>query len=653
MISELILSIVNLQNFNNELHDKCMKLVKERESVYLQIESCQQKFELLQQSIQQQIWLFKYIEHSVCDDSKLSVANIFSSDVDVPNLIDTKWQNVFNKFFKSLSLDPIDKKIKNLHNLSQFKTHTPLTPKLKIAVVMDEFSFAVFSHEADVLQLTIDNYVGEIESFKPDLLLIESAWFGYKKQWKAESSIVGSSVFALIRHCSLNNIITAFWNKEDPTHFEHFLPLARMVNFVFTTEENCVPIYKHLLGHKRVHLLQFAVQPKLHNPVEKYTRQDKFCFAGAYYYQHPERQHDFDKLIDTISKFKQIRIYDRNFRSLSQYNRPFPDAYRSLVGGRLEFREIDRAYKGYKYAINLNTVKLAKTMCSRRIFELMASNTLMVSNWSGGMKNIFGNLVFSSDDPIKLDRYLEVVCNQPIIYSKLCLLALRKVMMNHTYFDRLSILKAAISGNTYVKENMPILIIAMVSTLGDAVSVIQNFNAQTYNNKQLYIVKCFKFGLKNNNPDIKIFINQDKCIDDLVNSKVNNQLLGFFSPVDYYGPNYLLDLSLGVVYSSAHAFGKASYYVAKSKECKVSYIKKRYKPTSYLKLRRSLVRREYVRRNTLQYWLSAPDSATVSWRSMLSIDEFNYCKNGMKNFNHKVKDLVDDLSPQILEALNG
>lgn len=518
---------------------------------------------------------------------------------------------------------------------------------------MDEFSYAVFSNEAELIQLNINDYIAELEQFKPDLLLIESAWFGYKKQWKWEMSIVGPAVFALIRHCSLNRIMTAFWNKEDPTHFEHFLPLARMVDFVFTTEQQCIPTYQYLLGHQRVHLLQFAVQPVLHNPVEKYTRQDKFCFAGAYYYQHPERQDDFDRLINVLKTYKAVKIYDRNFRSLSQYNRPFPERYKSMISGKLEFNEIDRAYKGYKYAINLNTVKEAQTMFSRRAFELMASNTLMISNHSAGLKNTFGALVFSSDNSAQLAHYLQIVCNEPLIYAKLRLLALREVMSKHTYFERMAIIKAVISGNNYINTLTPIVVLAKVTKLSDALMVIKNFNAQSYLNKRLYLVKSFKLRLKNSNPLIKIFGDQDACLADLFDGVVDNQLLGFFSAEDYYGPNYLFDLALAPIYSTAHAFGKASYYVATAKFCKIAYDKKQYKVVHGLKLRRCLVRQEHVRIHTLQHWLNEPETAMVSWGNMLGLDEFNYCQYGMKYYTDEIKQLVDDLDPKNLAEING
>jgi hypothetical protein len=324
-----------------------------------------------------------------------------------------------------------------------------------------------------------------------------------------------------------------------------------------------------------------------------------------------------------------------------------------MIAGKLEFNEIDRAYKGYKYAINLNTVKDAQTMFSRRAFELMASNTLMISNRSAGLKNTFGNLVFSSDNPAELEHYLKIVCNEPLIYAKLRLLALREVMSKHTYFERMAIIKSVISGNNYLNTLAPIVILSKVAKLSDALMVIQNFNTQVYSNKCLYLIQSFKFRLKNSNPLIKIFADQEACLADLFGSVSKNQLLGFFSVEDYYGSNYLFDLALAPMYSTAQAIGKASYYVATAKSCKIAYDKKQYKVVRGLKLRRCLVRQEHVRKHTLQHWLNEPETALVSWDNMLSLDEFNYCKRGMKYYTDEIKQLVDDLDSVALVEING
>ena len=73
----------------------------------------------------------------------------------------------------------------------------------------------------------------------------------------------------------------------------------------------------------------------------------------------------------------------------------------------LPYKQIDRAYKGYTYAMSLNSVKQSQSMFGRRIFELLACNTVTVSNYSRGQRSFFGDLVVCSDEPQEIIRRLE------------------------------------------------------------------------------------------------------------------------------------------------------------------------------------------------------------------------------------------------------
>ena len=119
----------------------------------------------------------------------------------------------------------------------------------------------------------------------------------------------------MTRYCQEKNIPVVFWNKEDPVYTETFMAAARMADVVFTTDIDCIQKYKTQLGHDRVYHLHFAAQPKIHNPIEKYKRKDKFCFAGAYYHRYKQRAAVFDNFAEEFIETKGFDIYDRNYQS--------------------------------------------------------------------------------------------------------------------------------------------------------------------------------------------------------------------------------------------------------------------------------------------------------------------------------------------------
>src|SRR5690606_12295903 len=267
--------------------------------------------------------------------------------------------------------------------------------EIRVACIMDDFTFGSYQPECDLYQLTPGGWKNELKTFQPDLLFIESAWRGKDELWGSKVGHCSQELQNILDWCRVRHIPTVFWNKEDPVHFEMFLTTAKLFHFVFTTDMDCIHRYKASLGHERVYFLPFACQPSLHNPVVQFLRKDAFCFAGAYYQGYPERTRDLESFVQELSRHRPFEIYDRNFRkSDSKYK--FPEAYQPYIIGTLPASEIGRAYKGYRYAINLNSVKQSQTMFARRVYELLGSNTLTISNYSRGVRLMFGELVISS-----------------------------------------------------------------------------------------------------------------------------------------------------------------------------------------------------------------------------------------------------------------
>lgn len=192
--------------------------------------------------------------------------------------------------------------------------------KTRVAAIMDEFTVHSFAPECDLLELSLGNYLKELEEFDPSLIFLESAWRGKENEWGNKVAQTAAPVREIIRWANKHGVKVVLWNKEDPVHYSTFLNTAKLVDHVFTTDIDCVQKYKSDLGHDRVHFLPFACQPYLHNPLELYKRDPGLCFAGAYYRRYPERTRDLESFMAKIPEFKNIEIFDRNFgKSDEQY----------------------------------------------------------------------------------------------------------------------------------------------------------------------------------------------------------------------------------------------------------------------------------------------------------------------------------------------
>lgn len=499
------------------------------------------------------------------------------------------------------------------------------TKQLRVAGVMDEFTFHSYDPECQLLQLHPEHCIEQLEQFKPHLLFIESAWQGLDQLWKQKISTNGPEINACIDWCRRNGVPTLFWNKEDPVHFGTFVPLAKQVDYVFTTDIDCVPKYKFHVGHDRVFFLPFAAQPKTHNPIEIYDRKDAFNFAGSYYLRYPERQRDFASLIDAVKDLRPIDIYDRNADNPHPHY-AFPDEYKPMILGKLPFAEIDRAYKGYRYGINMNTIKQSQTMFARRVYELLASNTIVVSNFSRGARLLFGDLIVSSDSQGQLAERMRTIVEDEVQYRKLRLLGLRKVMTEHTYAQRLAYIQAKLTGQRFAVHQPPVVLVAQVQNEQEQQCILDSFRRQQYENKQLYLIAPQAMSVAGSDDVIRYDALEDAL--QAMNSLPKDALVGVLHVDDYYGAHYLTDLALASTYSSAPAFGKLARYCVQDGISVLVQDSHQYKETTTLPLRAALVRSSAWQEKRLGDSWTDPGQIFIQLPGMLAIDEFNYIENG-------------------------
>lgn len=506
----------------------------------------------------------------------------------------------------------------------------PRGARLKIAAIMDDFTRECFKGEADFEDLRPESWEERLEAFKPDLIFIESAWLGKDESWRQLVSNFSRELQQLMLYAREKGIPTAFWNKEDPVHYSTFLPLAKSACFIFTTDIDCVPMYKKDAGHDRVYFLPFAAQPRLHNPLEKFERKDAFCFAGSYYLRYPERQRDFDALAGMVEKASALEIFDRNYgREHPHYI--FPERYQKHIQGGLPYEEIDRAYKGYRFGVNMNSIKQSQSMFARRVYELMASNTMVVSNFSRGLRNFFGDLAISSDNPGELERRIRPYLKDPVLYKKHRLLALRKVMSGHTYKRRLEYLKSKIWSLAPPKPEK-ILMLAECGGEEELNLVCESFVRQDYPEKELLVI-----GLPEGAARLDIpWLSYAKDIEEArgIIEKSGAGFIGGLSPRHFYGAPYLTDLSLASQYSQSSAFGKASHYEFMGGRPVLINDGQQYREGQRLLADRSIARRE-----RLDEFLAAFTGGGAL--DGLAADEFNFVAEGNRESREALKEALD------------
>ena len=519
------------------------------------------------------------------------------------------------------------------------------TKDLKIATILDTFSYGVFEPEAELFQLTPQNWEEELKKHQPDMLLVESAWRGKDDLWTDVINDCPKELIDIVSYCKRREVPTVFWNKEDPYHFNDFIETAALFNFVFTTDIECIPRYKKHLKHENIFLLPFACQPKIHNPIEKYERKDAFVFAGAYYKRFPERNVQFSRMVDVLADEGKLDIYDRHYGNEKTVFK-FPKEYQRFIRGGLSYDEIDKAYKGYKYAINLNSMTESPTMFSRRVFELMASNTIVLSNYTIGTQVLLGDLVISTDDMKELRKKVQHLKQEPLFEKKIRLAALRKVMLEHTAENRLNeIVLKVFSRN--IESGLPnIICISYVKEKKQIEKIRKVFLAQSYKNKKMLIV-CANGVLPDLSEDDNITFIGENDESRSVESFDNADYLAGLSMHDYYGKNYLMDLVLATHYSDANVISKGGCYVYTGKDgLTLEGNTLPYTSSTSAWLRSSIFKRSKVNNRSIVNFAKAIDMEHSTGEEVFIVDEFNYCRNGSPRLSAHEKMEIDDL-PEI------
>lgn len=275
----------------------------------------------------------------------------------------------------------------------------PELAQMTVALVADEFTTDSLRSECNVVLPTSEDWRQELNDRHIDALFVESAWEGNGGTWKGKVGYYNEESFkelrAMIAYCKSRGIPTIFWNKEDPVHFNRFRMTAKYFDHVFTTDADCIPNYFVHRGARcrTIASLPFWAQPQLHNPLPATSpSQRSIAYGGTYYGdRYPKRSRELLSLLEAL-KPSGLAIYDRQATLVDSPYR-FPPSLAGYVQGGLSYPEMLQAYKAHPVHLNVNSVSDSPTMFSRRVVELAATGTPVISGAGRGVQTLFGELV--------------------------------------------------------------------------------------------------------------------------------------------------------------------------------------------------------------------------------------------------------------------
>ena len=450
-------------------------------------------------------------------------------------------------------------------------------PDLVVATILDPFSELAFRYEWDQVPVQRDGWREQLTERRPQLLFVESAWQGNRGQWRhaMKPDAVAPDLAELLAWCREQGIPSVFWNKEDPPNYQRFIATAKLFDQVFTVDAGCIEDYRRDLGHDRVGLLPFGAQPRIHNPVRHdrngARRPYEVAFAGTYFGEkHPERRAQMEYVLAPALPLG-LHIYSRMQHDDERYQ--FPAKYQGSIVGSLPYEKMLAAYTSYKVFLNVNSVVGAPSMCPRRLFELSAAQTAVVSSPAASIGEFFGDDVTVVHDAPETTLRLGNLLKHDDLRDRQALRAHRRVFDAHLYRHRVDTVLDAV-GLPRQAEPTSISVIVPTMRPGQLEHVWQFLSRQVHTDLELVLVPHGfepdaaeldrlrgRYGLEH---VTVVPGRREQTLGTLMNLGVEAASGHYVAKLDddnYYAPHFLSDLVRAFSYTDAQVVGKWAHYV--------------------------------------------------------------------------------------------
>lgn len=279
-------------------------------------------------------------------------------------------------------------------------------PHLTVAVVADDITVRSLASFCQVVNLGALDWYWKLPLYRPDMLLVESAWRGKGNSWRYKiASYPGrssgrESLRRLVSYARGLGIPTIFWNKEDGIYFDRFIDSARLFDYVFTVDAQCLSKYRAVLGSTtKVDWLGFAVDDSLHHFTGFNFKHHRAVFAGGCYGgEFPRRRYWQNLLFGSACRSGLgLTVVDRHSALPDPRFRFLPKDGMELLPA-VAYDKTPQLYRDYLVSLNVNTIEDSPTMCSRRLLEILACGGIAVTNPSLSVEKAFKEFCYTPQD---------------------------------------------------------------------------------------------------------------------------------------------------------------------------------------------------------------------------------------------------------------
>nr|WP_272902446.1 glycosyltransferase [Brevibacterium daeguense] len=233
------------------------------------------------------------------------------------------------------------------------------------------------------------------------------------------------------------------------------------------------------------------------------------------------------------------------------------------------------AYKAYKTFLNVNSVIDSPSMCARRVFEITASGTPVVTAPSAGTAGFFPpDEVFQPHTREEARDLLRGIVRSPELRDRTVHKAQRRIWREHTYTHRaMTVMDAAgIDHPTPFSKSISVLV--STNRPHQVQDVLESVAKQSHENTELVLLthgfelspaelraQAEGWGIRSLvllSADSSVLLGE--CLNRAVRA-AGGDILTKMDDDDMYGAHYLTDQAAALRYSGAEMVGKQAHYL--------------------------------------------------------------------------------------------
>jgi len=276
----------------------------------------------------------------------------------------------------------------------------------------------------------------------------------------------------------------------------------------------------------------------------------------------------------TAGKRPGFEIFSRQLGRQPQYQ--FPGTLKKHVVGSLSYKQMLTAYKAYKVFLNVNSVTDSPSMCARRIFEITAAGSCVVSTPSAAIAEFFpGNEIPTADNRHDAAHLLKALTANPDYAQRLVHKAQRRIWAEHTFSHRAQSIAAAarpalaapapraqvsVLVSSFRPQQLDHVIAGVAAQQGVDVQLVYLAHGFEVDDAA-FRRKCLEAGI------LDVVVLQEpgqtllgECLNAAV-ARADGRFSTKWDDDDIYSPMYLGDQVNAMMYSEAEVVGKRAHYM--------------------------------------------------------------------------------------------